>query len=368
MKLNNIEVLLAGLAAAAVSTFAACGGSTEEGTSSGTSGGASAGTSGTSRGTSTSGVLPGTTACSNGKDSLCSCNLPAPVTTTYNFEGPGDAGVDTDAGDAGDADGGAWSCEDECATNHKNGNGTLESCSFSSPAAPQEVTCTYYVKCVGRRPAELKEPALASVEARDVLTAIANLEEASIFAFVRLSRELAHHRAPAELVARARDAARDEVRHTRAMRALAARFGADSKPTSRVRSRQRRAPRLSDILIENAVEGCVRETFGALMAHVQALTASDPIVRETMAEIAADESRHSALAWSIDAWGMSRMSKRDQQRITTARSRAVRGLVDEIDRGRRDVDQRALGLASAKEARALAASLEQHLWAERAAA
>ncbi|MFA9263114.1 MAG: hypothetical protein ACEQSB_07295, partial [Undibacterium sp.] len=60
MKPTNIEVLLAGIAAAAVSTFAACGGSTEEGTSSG-------GTSGTSRGTSSSGVVRETGSCANGK-------------------------------------------------------------------------------------------------------------------------------------------------------------------------------------------------------------------------------------------------------------------------------------------------------------
>ena len=83
-------------------------------------------------------------------------------------------------------------------------------------------------------------------------------------AFVRLARELAHHRAPAALVARARAraAAQDERRHARAMRLRAARFGAEGG-ASRRRLRPRRVPRLADVLVENAVEGCVRETFGA---------------------------------------------------------------------------------------------------------
>lgn len=365
---SGIEVLLAGIAVASAGTFAACGGGIEAGSTSGSSG--SAASSGSEGGNRTGPLTreggAGMETCENGKDPICGCSLPGSVTQSYPFVGPPDAGDGGDGGDAGlESDGGAWTCEDECQTHHPNGNGTLTSCALSPSAeAPTDVTCAYYVKCVGRRPAELEEPTLATVEARELLSATATLEEASIFAFVRLARELAHHRAPADLVTRAREAARDEVRHTRAMHALAVRFGADAERVPRSRTKQRRAPRLADILVENAVEGCVRETFGALMAHVQAQLASDPVVRSTMAEIAADESRHAALAWAIDAWGSSRVSARDRRRIDAARAEAVRGLVREIERGPREVDGRELGLVGAVEARALAASLERHLWDE----
>jgi len=364
---SGIEVLLAGIALASVSTFAACGGGVESSTSSNGTSGASGGSSGTSSGKSpvTREGGAGLETCENGKDPLCGCSLPGVVTNTDFFQGPPDAGPgDAGEGDAGEeTDAGAWRCEDECDEHHPNGNGTLQGCSFTSAGGDAKVTCTYYVKCVGRRPAEMEEPTLASVEACDLLLATAMLEEASIAAFVRLARELAHHRAPTELVARAREAARDEVRHTHAMSALAVRFGAHSERIPRTRAQQRRTPRLVDILIENAVEGCVRETFGALMAHVQAQLASDPVVRRTMTEIAVDESRHAALAWAIDAWGSERVSARERRRISAARAKAVRSLVREIEGGPREVEGSELGLVGAIEARALAASLERHLWA-----
>jgi len=80
-------------------------------------------------------------------------------------------------------------------------------------------------------------------------------------ASVRLARELAHYWAPAALVAHARDAALGE-RRQRARHA---------PPRREVRGRRRRLQAAhADVLVENAVEGCVRGTFGALMAHVQA--------------------------------------------------------------------------------------------------
>ena len=364
----RIELLLAGIAATAVATFAGCGGVTDGGPGNGTSSSSwtiAPGDTGT-----TSGANGRPETCDNGKDPLCSCTLPGPMSSAFDYRGPPfDARDAGDAGDAGDGakpgDGGAWTCEQECSTYHPNYNGTLEGCSFAPQSAPQKVSCNYYVKCVGRRPAGFEEAVLESTAARELLVATAELEQASIDAFVRLARELAHHRAPAALVARAREAAQDERRHARAMRLLAVRFGAEGG-ASRRRMRPRRVPRLADVLVENAVEGCVRETFGALMAHVQARRASDQAVGHTMARIAVDESRHASLAWDVHAWGIGRLSPHEQHRIDEARRGAVRGLVDEIERGPREVDARELGLVGAIEARALAASLEASLWAEAA--
>lgn len=57
------------------------------------------------------------------------------------------------------------------------------------------------------------------------LAEMARLEAASVFAFDRLARELVAHRAPPTLVAAARRAERDELRHARIARALARRWG-----------------------------------------------------------------------------------------------------------------------------------------------
>lgn len=365
----RLEVYLAAVAAAAVTAFAACD----------DSGGASGdGSDSTSDRRDNPSVGPGES-CANGKDPMCSCTRPAEATERGTALGPPKDGgshlsvedaLDGASIDAGELDGGAvvafdpsgWTCEMECEANHGAINARLESCAYAGAAPNLTVTCSYYLMCVGRRPAEHVERTASARSPADILMAMADLEEQSIGAFVRLARELAHHRAPTGLVVRSREAARDEVRHARQTRALAASFGAEA-PDRRLRSRprRRRVPGLVDLLVENAVEGCVRETFGALMAHVQAALATDHGARRTMAEVAADESRHAALAWAIHAWGVENVSPEDRARIEDARRRAAHALIRGIECGEGEPRNGALGLVGAREARSLAASLEA-LW------
>jgi hypothetical protein len=73
---------------------------------------------------------------------------------------------------------------------------------------------------------------------------------------------------------------------------------------------------------ENAVEGCVREAFGALVAHWQAERAGDPVVRAAKKRIARDETRHAALAFEVDAWAQGRLDAPARKRVSDARARA----------------------------------------------
>ena len=97
-------------------------------------------------------------------------------------------------------------------------------------------------------------------------------------------------------------------------------------PPVRVRGAPRRLRSLAAVAVENAVEGCVRETFGALTASWQAAHARDPHIARTMARIARDETRHAALAWAIARWVEPRLDARARRRIVAARRRAVRTL------------------------------------------
>lgn len=91
------------------------------------------------------------------------------------------------------------------------------------------------------------------------------------------------------------------------------------------------APRdLETVARENAAEGCVRETFAALVAWRQARLAADPKIRETMGTIAADETRHAALSWAIDAWSRDRLSKSARHRVRSARSAAISLLLRDV--------------------------------------
>ncbi len=159
------------------------------------------------------------------------------------------------------------------------------------------------------------------------LATCAYLEEASIAAFGRLAGELEAYGAPSTLVKRARDAARDEARHALAMRRLARRAGREVPPPATCSSQRRT---LEEIAIENAKEGCVRETYGALLATFQAMTAEDAEVKATMQAIAEDEIVHAALAWDVRAWLESVLDEEQRARVDAAAQATLHALAEEL--------------------------------------
>jgi hypothetical protein len=213
---------------------------------------------------------------------------------------------------------------------------------------------------VGRRPAGLRAAATrgGSAVGRYFAT-IAHLEAASITAFERLRDELCAHSAPAALQRAAMRARADEVRHAAAMTMLANRYGA---AVDAVRVRRMPARSLRAFAIDNAREGCVRETWGALEAAHQARAATDPVVRRVYKAIAADEARHAALSWQIATWAAQRLTPRDQRAVRYARTRAVRELSHEL-RERCDSElERFAGLPSSPVTARLLGSLGARLW------
>ncbi|MCA9587340.1 MAG: ferritin-like domain-containing protein [Myxococcales bacterium] len=147
------------------------------------------------------------------------------------------------------------------------------------------------------------------------LARVAHLEAASVPAFERLAVELRAHGAPRDLVAAARRAMRDEIRHARVARSLARRHGGTPQP-ARVAPRPVRP--LDDVALENAIEGCVHETLGAIVATYQAARAGDAALRRAFERIAADETRHAELSWRVLAWTSSRQSDEGRARTFAA--------------------------------------------------
>jgi hypothetical protein len=217
--------------------------------------------------------------------------------------------------------------------------------------------------CVGRRPEGLRSrPIGASTSALgDHFARMAHLEHASVAAFELLADELAHHGAPAELVAAARSAAADEVRHTATTRELARSFGA-SPTSAEVGPPPLRS--LEAIAIENASEGCVRECFGALLGCYQAQCADDTEIAAAMAEIAEDETRHAELAFAIDAWVQPRLDEGGRARVAAARVRAVSTLRGELAWAPDPSAWAALGWPDPAAALRLHSVLEQTLWVD----
>ncbi|HNN96393.1 MAG TPA: ferritin-like domain-containing protein, partial [Pseudomonadota bacterium] len=186
--------------------------------------------------------------------------------------------------------------------------------------------CVVGRRPVGLRPAKRDRAPTPSVVGQH-LARCARLEAASVTAFLRLHDELAAHGAPQRLLRRIRSAARDEVRHARQTAALAEGHGARPLRSS-VRGQRLRS--LFYVARENAVEGCVRETYGALVGLWQAGHAADPEIAQHLQRIAQDEIRHATLSWDVAHWIAPRLSVRQMRALSRAQALTLAALEREL--------------------------------------
>jgi hypothetical protein len=213
----------------------------------------------------------------------------------------------------------------------------------------------------GRRPPGLV-PAKGG-ELQDVrryFEEMARLEAGSVPAFRILGRELCVHGAPRALLAAARRSAREEIRHTRAARVLAERYGGRYVPP-RILKRPQRT--LEELALDNAAEGCVRETFGAMIATYQARAAGDPVVRKLMRSIAVDETRHAALAIRVAEWTDRRLPDAAVRRVRDLRRSTAADVRRELETHAASPELVALaGIPSREESLRLVAAMTERLW------
>jgi hypothetical protein len=188
------------------------------------------------------------------------------------------------------------------------------------------IECTTAFSCgAGRRPAGLLPAAPPAGDPTAAwLARMAYLEAAAIDAFRLLRRDLAAHGAPRRLLRACSRAGRDERRHARTMTALARRRGARVEvPRAEVGP----PPALEALATQNAVEGCVREAFGAVVARFQAGAAADRALGAALQRIAREEAQHAALSFQIDAWARARLTPAARSRVDRARAAAAAELL-----------------------------------------
>ncbi len=232
-----------------------------------------------------------------------------------------------------------------------DGNGTI--------AVLETLETTNSNICAGRRPDGMVAADWVCEDAvAEHLAMLAHLEAAAVIAFERLAVDLEHLDAPASLIIRARAAALDEVDHAQRMGAMAREHGV-VVPVVEVSARISRS--VFDIAMENAVEGCVRETYGVVDALYRSHHASRPAVRALFAKIAEDEARHASLSWDVAEWLRPHLSVVQRAEIELACKRAHASLRDALGRGVVDAVQRELGAPPSYAAVAMAKSLEKHL-------
>ena len=178
----------------------------------------------------------------------------------------------------------------------------------------------------GRRPASAfelpREHAIGPFHRH--LMDIALLEALSVGAFAQLARDLREH-AP-RFLPRAFRAQEDERRHARRARAVLRELGGSPRRVPRVALVARG---LTDAALDNAVEGCVHETFGAIVASIQARRAQHPAIRRFFASIAPDELEHAALSWDVHDELWPRLTPEAHAKITASRLRAL-SQIDEM--------------------------------------
>ena len=174
--------------------------------------------------------------------------------------------------------------------------------------------------CMGRRPAGLFESSGSSASPLgDYYASVAHLEAAAVLAFDVIDRELSRFGAPHALQVRAQRAREDEVRHASRMSELALRWQAHV-PCARAAPSSDRS--LLAAAMENAVEGCVREAWGALSAHYQAATAREPEAQKLWREIAVDESEHAELSFDLHEWYMTQLENDERSLVEAALEQA----------------------------------------------
>jgi hypothetical protein len=294
----------------------------------------------------------------NGGHVLFPCGLPTnplpnPRGTSYGFCATYCMGSEQFNGCRGWADGGDVS--------GPLGGGGL---AYYADAGSTPAIIDCYFDCSGRRPATLlAEPPHRARTSGEALAHAAYLEAASVAAFLDLAVQLEAHGAPRALVRELRRAARDEVRHTRDVAALARARGAEPAALRLADA----APRsLIAIALENAREGCVRETWGAACAVVQSMRATDREIRRTMNTIARDELRHAQLSWDLANWLASRLTPEELARVRGERAHALAELQAELQSDPPEAWRAALGLPTRDEAQAILQAMSADVWVDAA--
>ncbi len=194
------------------------------------------------------------------------------------------------------------------------------------------VSCTSCA--VGRRPHDLLDEPCEGGRADEApvaraLAEMARVEAASVHAFRRLERSLAGLGADERTLSRVRRAARDEIAHARRVSSLARARGGRHRP---VRIDCARRASTYELALENAVEGCVRETLGvAYLAHQRA-NAADPELRALADALYEDELDHAALSWDLVSFFDAHLDEAERASLREAQRRALDEVVDEMGR------------------------------------
>ena len=181
----------------------------------------------------------------------------------------------------------------------------------------------------GRRPRPAPPTGSDRTRAGQHWRSMAQEEYESVASFGELALDLMAAGAPARLIERCHQAAREELRHTEQCLEIAGLYGADTElpgdiPALRkARSRPRwRSALLTRLAVESYVDGCLGEASSAIVLGKLAAETTDENTRRILKILAKEEMGHARLSQDIVEWSLSRGGPVVQRAVTRAKKRA----------------------------------------------
>lgn len=237
---------------------------------------------------------------------------------------------------------------------------TLVSCQIEYTAIHSPYTCPKVVP--GRMPNGIQINDRNDTTQSSIASYLANMaamETAAITAFEYLVRELTAYGAPETLIAQAQQAVDEEKRHAEMAGLLAAAHEA-TVPAVQIDDFMLRS--MYEIALENAIEGCVNETFAAACGIWQSEYAQMPVFKKIIGYITDEEISHAALSWEIHHWLMPQLTPMQQQAISKAQIKAVDDLMTSFRQKGDPAQQSAFGLPDEASASVILSQLQQSTW------
>lgn len=189
------------------------------------------------------------------------------------------------------------------------------------------------------------------------LSESARLESAAAVAFERLASELEAHHAPRALIEAAKQASEDERRHAALMGAVVMQLGGTYVPYDAPPLRPRP---LLDVALENAREGVVNETLGAVLNAHQADHAEGSALRTVYASIAKDELAHARLSIRVHQWLLTQLPSEARVLVTQEMTRAIASARRQFEANTES--EPSLGLPSCTDAQQIVNALSKRVW------
>lgn len=192
-------------------------------------------------------------------------------------------------------------------------------------------------------------------------------EAVAVIAFERLAFELKAYQAPIELLAKIQVAIEDEKRHTSNFSSVClAQNWEIEEDITHIQVSQYPVRSLLELAIENAIEGCVGESFAALENLYQSHFAKNQTIKALHQSIVFDEIAHAELSWQIHDWINQQLPIHEKVLLQEALVQAISGKISiNPNCHLPEETKQYLGLPDHHTAKILYNQLNEQLWQKR---